>query len=227
VTCTASSRNDPRLRTIKQTRLFRPIHAGPRLSGFGIVCRRSYCMPTPGYSIRGPTRRSGLRDRPNAEHIMLTKSPFVKQKSQPPEEHCPKKLLDRGQAQPSRACQRNEMKRGRWSKPCVEATIREAQGEDVVEKHNSRMCLDCGATTPPGSMAPHRPKAQVLHRRRGTLHRPLLAQAAAPGLSGAVARGTRLCPTGRPSSDSHTLWRSRCMTEYYRTLEKRKVDSIG
>jgi hypothetical protein len=33
-------------------------------------------------------------------------------------------------------------------------------------------------------------------------------------------------PTGRPNTDFCTRWRSRCMTEYYCTLEKQEVDSV-
>jgi len=73
---------------------------------------------------------------------------------------------------------------------------------------DSRMCSVCGIDNPMGSMGRHRPEAQVLHRRRGPLHRPLPARAGAPGLSGAPAREDHQYLTGRPNPNSCTPWRS-------------------
>jgi len=55
----------------------------------------------------------------------------------------------------------------------------------------------------------------------------LAAGAGAPGLSGAHAWGDNQHATGRPNSNSFTLYRCPGMTEYYRTLEKREIDSLA
>jgi hypothetical protein len=69
-------------------------------------------------------------------------------------------------------------------------------------------------------MGHDRLEAQVLYRRRGALHRPLSARARAPGLPRPPARGNHIQSTGRTNSNCFTVYRSRCMTEYYRALSE-------
>ena len=171
-------------------------------------------MPTLGNTIRDLNERSGCGADPMME-ILCTRNLLLSNGSiSPKKSTAPRSCWITSVSVHSLGSERLAQSPRR----CYDAGgIRtQSHGKTTHLPHVFPRCVSRAASTRPWR---HRPAPVVLHRRRGPMCRPLPAQAGAPGLPGATARGLDFHFAGRPYTDSNTLCRSVCMIEYYRSVD--------